>query len=201
MPNPIDPDLYRVNLLFSDPAGADAQVALDVLDLNSTGDPSGVFATVTGAWTDTASIGSIQANDTGYMGGIVTPYDGSSAGVPFGPADWPVSQGTGGTPEVPPQIAWVITKQTGLSGRSRRGRIYVPGVARTFLDDPPGRFAPGDAVDLQAAADAFFSGLGSVGFPELALQVVSKKEGDFVNVTALRSNPGYLGTQRRRARH
>lgn len=63
-----------------------------------------------------------------------------------------VVEGTGGVPKVwlnttleagtataadyaPPAVSLVVSKQTGLAGRSHRGRIYLPGVPETVINE------------------------------------------------------------------
>jgi hypothetical protein len=199
VPLPTVPHLWRVSLDFQVATLTHANVVLDVLSPGGTATAQEVVEGVTTAWCDTGSIWSVQSDSVVFEGAIVTPFDNASAGIPFGAEVWPEATGQVDTPPVPPQCAWVITKQTGLAGRSRRGRMYVPGVAESFLNSLNQQWTPGDATTFQEAATAFLVSLpGTVAGTEL--QVYSEVEEGVAEVTFLRSNIGYIGTQRRRAK-
>ncbi len=77
-----------------------------------------------------------------------------------------------------PQVAFVVKKVTGLSGASRRGRMYIPGIPANAVDPAPGnvlgaQLAPWNTA--LAAVRADMASVPGVGLGELV--VVSRYQG------------------------
>lgn len=86
-----------------------------------------------------------------------------------------VIYGTGGVPAVfddttvelgthaadvyaPPNCATIVSKQTGLAGRSKRGRFYLPGVPQGFIGEGGG-LNPTHVTTVQAVVNALQTAL------------------------------------------
>jgi hypothetical protein len=96
----------------------------------------------------------------------------------------------------PPQVAWLLQKQTGLAGRQNRGRMYVPGV-REVIVDTAGNIINPDYANAQTAFTAFFNDLATNNVPMYILHtspVIAPTE-----VTSLQLSRK-VATQRRRLR-
>lgn len=123
---------------------------------------------------------------------VVTPLDGSSAGVVFttgGPAKW---QGSSG--DMILQGCQVITERTALGGRSYRGRLYLPWIRENeqtngVLD------ATVISSFVQPAWDAFLTAMNGTDFSPV---VVSARHATAEPITSYVCR-GNLTTQRRRA--
>lgn len=86
----------------------------------------------------------------------ITPLDGVSATSHFGhvtPAHW--TGGTGG--DVVPAVASVLKIQTGIRGRSFRGRLYLPSPAESQMAG--GKITDGTEVSATAAWTTFKNAL------------------------------------------
>jgi hypothetical protein len=135
----------------------------------------------------------------------ILPLDGVTPGTTFTTSSAGDAGGVGSGTAQPNSMATLCTWQTGIRGRSYRGRNYFPGTTTSMVVNPHQRDLLADYVtDLQDACTAF---LGSgPAWPEGAylLQVLSIKLGTCSPVVAARVNPG-LCEQRRRlekvARH
>jgi hypothetical protein len=93
-----------------------------------------------------------------------------------------------------PQVAMLIQKRTGLAGRNRRGRMFIPGAINPGQD---GLFTAAEFAAHQTAADVFFNALIANDVPMWLLHV---SEADPPNeVTALVVQQ-LTATQRRRIR-
>jgi hypothetical protein len=123
---------------------------------------------------------------------FVTPSAGGTGG-----------HGTGNA--LPYAVALVIAWQTGLRGRSKRGRSYFPGVQ----DDMMQHSTTNDLTATQITAmsvggNAFIAGLQGGAAPALSLGILSRVHGTFVDVINARADAS-AGVQRRRyekvARH
>lgn len=69
----------------------------------------------------------------------------------------------------PPQVATVVSKQTGISGRSKRGRLYLPGVPAGYVGED-GNLNPAHVTAVQAAIDAtFIAVIGDAAINTMAL--------------------------------
>lgn len=74
----------------------------------------------------TALAGTLDA-DSGYDGVTIYAYPDPAQGAAF-TAEAAIDSGTGTSvaASLPQQVAWVVTTRTGLPGRARRGRMYIP---------------------------------------------------------------------------
>lgn len=114
------------------------------------------------------------------------------------------SSGAGGA-NLPECCAFGITLQTGVRGRSHRGRMYLPGVTGSQVVDERARSLTSTALSaLSTHAGDFLTTLAGSVLQPLVLNVLSRRLGVATPVTNMRANPG-LVLQRRRyervARH
>lgn len=111
----------------------------------------------------------------------------------FGAAgSWP-----GGT-ALPECLAMGVTWQTGVRGRSHRGRNYVPGPSTDMPVNILKRDLTGAATTaIGTAAGNFLRDLAIGAGAQLALQVLSKKLGIITPVINLRPNGGLVEQRRR----
>lgn len=102
--------------------------------------------------------GLTPAFDNGWTIGPVHVVEGT-AGIPKVWDDTGTEAGTH-TAQVyaPPGLAYVISKQTGLSGRAHRGRIYLPGVEEANVDEA-GLVVGAQVNNLQGWFDDLFDNL------------------------------------------
>jgi hypothetical protein len=149
-----------------------------------------------------ALVSALQANMTATMwGGVnsassivqseITPLDGTSSRIvtPWAAnAKWTGQQAT----EAIIQEAIVVKLQTGLRGRSRRGRIYIPFAAEGVQS--LGILDPTVVAGMQTAWENFRVAMNSAGFP---LGVASYKLELWATCTAVQVERAF-GTQRRR---
>jgi hypothetical protein len=103
--------------------------------------------------------------------------------------------GIGGT-GMPDQVCQVLTLETGLSGRRRRGRMYLPNT-KGFLDSG-GLVSATDVGTVSAAWKADFTAWNAAGGSAGTLVVVSQTGTSFQPVTAV-SMDQRPDIQRRRA--
>lgn len=102
-------------------------------------DGSSVFSTVT-----------VRANFGGpdlYIASAVINAAGTSAGA-----------------ALPPNVATLMTKSTGSTGRHNRGRMYLPGVAEGVINEG-GFLEAGVQAAYQLAASTFFNSLAADQIP------------------------------------
>lgn len=67
-------------------------------------------------------------------------------------------------PPPPAQVAYLLQKSTGLSGRPNRGRMYMPAANEDEIDGG-GFLSPAAVADRQASANAFFNALIALDMP------------------------------------
>lgn len=105
----------------------------------------------------------------------------------------PAIDGAGSQPE-PGQISIVISWKTGFSGRSKRGRTYLPGISTTAATS--GRINGTARDNIRLAANELIQDLDTAGIP---LVIYSRKEpGSFTPVTSAVVDDRF-DTQRSRA--
>jgi hypothetical protein len=121
---------------------------------------------------------------------LVTKLDTVSAGVDTGFA----IAGGDGNGALPDQVALGVTLQTGLAGRSRRGRWYIPGIPNNQVDGDPSLFKSTYVATMQGNVDSFMSAMATGG---AELQVLSRAIPDAQPVTSLLVRR-QIRTQRRR---
>ncbi len=127
----------------------------------------------------------------------VLPLDGTSSTTSWTTASAGSAGGNASGTDLPEACAQVITWQTGVRGRSHRGRTYLPGVrSNIVVDVRTNQLTTGATTALSTAAAAFIADLHWYT-PTLNLQVLSIKLGVCTPVTHGRGN-SYVGIQRRR---
>lgn len=96
----------------------------------------------------------------------------------------------------PPQVSVLVQKSTGLAGRSKRGRMYIPAIVETQIDDG-GNIIAANLTGMQNAMDAFLADLATNGVTMYLLHDDPLESATLV--TALNVAPK-VATQRRRLR-
>jgi hypothetical protein len=121
----------------------------------------------------------------------ITPLDGTSATASFTPVV-PAAWVGGRAGDTIPNMATIVKLTTGLRGRDRRGRMYLP-----FL--PEGSQADGTITDVNLAAmqTAWTALLGTLTADNWALVVASYKLSHDAPVLSVLCE-SVAGTQRRR---
>jgi hypothetical protein len=144
-----------------------------------------------------------DAIDTlGYLDALSSSVTVEKVHVKLGPDDTGPSAdfsngnpGTNGGHAAPPNVSYLVTKNTALGGRKGRGRCYVPGVPEVALQD-------GGAVEgaFVATLQGFFTDWG--GAMVLASKPLHLLHGDATSPTAIDSLvvQSRFATQRRRLR-
>ena len=104
--------------------------------------------------------------------------------------------------QVPPAVALVVSKQTGLSGKAHRGRLYMPGLAEGSVDEA-GIVNSGLVGTWQAAFNALIISLvADAAIDELALFHDSATPGgldpDTINTFVVRNVVGNMRPRQRR---
>jgi len=166
------PNCVQARVIFQETDGTEAQNVLYCAtasvptedDLNEigaalvTGFNAGYIAAMTSNWTLT----NIVLRAVNEAEGIEINYT----------TDLPLNGGNGGT-QTPNQVSWTTTLETGLVGRSARGRIYGVGLAFAQTINNK-RLTDASRAVLQANMEAIRADLESAGH---ALQVVSFQTG------------------------
>jgi hypothetical protein len=184
---PVIPNVFRVAVRWN---GGAPLTAVNVMH----------FQKATG--TSDALNAALQTNFTAAMWGAliqaaaiyeldIIPLDGSSATsvytVPVGLA---YHGGTAG--EGNPSAAVLVKLQTGLRGRSHRGRLFLPFPGESASGN--GLTLPSSVTGMQSAWDTFKSAMNTAGY---VWGVASYTLGTFSPITTLKVEAP-LGTQRRR---
>lgn len=88
----------------------------------------------------------------------------ATGGLEFTSTNLPATGATAG-PTLTNETALCISWRTGISGRSFRGRSYLPGVSTVHTDgDDTNRLTSAVAANAKDAADQFIASLGAAGF-------------------------------------
>lgn len=124
----------------------------------------------------------------------ILPLDGSSATSTKTLAS-DFLGGTSGSPM--PQVAGVVTLQTGLRGPQNRGRIFLGPAGEDA--QAAGVLTPAGRTAMIGGWAAFLAALAAAS-PQIELGVASYAHSTFHEVSSIRVN-SYMGTQRRRARY
>lgn len=104
--------------------------------------------------------------------------------------------GSLGQASAPPQVSYLLKKQTNFVGRDKRGRMFVPGVAEGKVSNIGA--VPGDWVaTVTGAAESFLGKLNADGIPMVVLHSTSLLLPPVVD--AFVCDP-FVATQRRRLR-
>lgn len=96
----------------------------------------------------------------------------------------------------PPNVATLITKQTGLAGRKNRGRMYMTPLTDGVISTA-GIITPADQALVQAGATQFLADLAASSIPMVILHTSPADTPTPVNSLVVASK---VATQRRRLR-
>lgn len=116
---------------------------------------SGDLAIVRAAWVD--NIIPLQTTVWTLVETTLTQQQGSNQ-VTL--TDSTTDNGDSANTPMPPSVAIIIRKLTGLSGRANRGRMYVPGIPENHIADT-GRVEPGALTSWNTAADGLAADLSA----------------------------------------
>lgn len=100
-----------------------------------------------------------MSQDWANIGCLVTKLDGLSAGV-----DQPDNTAGGdGNAAAPNQCCILISWKTGLAGRSRRGRMYLPAVGANQVASDRSQWVNAKVNGVETDTENFLSDLGTAG--------------------------------------
>lgn len=186
-------DTYRVALNWGGPVYNATNV---IHILSPTGDESDIFDALD---TNVSSLNFAPCCDAFNVETVViTKLDGTPDGVVFPtaagtPANW--DGGTGG--QMVPQVAALIKLLTGTSGRSGRGRIYLPFVAEGAMTT--GQIDGTPLGQLQTAWEDLANAL-IANTPTMALAVASYLNETAAQVLAVQAEQPIATIRRRNKR-
>lgn len=155
IPLPVLPNVYRVSLLWTDTAGGPPAVNVIHIAASTSGTGPG---DAKGALDHAVNASMFYVQPTTfevYQYNII-PLDGHSSTTSLAPAvisNWR-GQTAGG---YAPQVCNLIKLQTGLRGRSNRGRIYLPHVCDSANSN--GQVGSSALTSIQTAWSSFLTGL------------------------------------------
>lgn len=188
MPLPVISNIYRVAMLWLDSGtGLRGQTTMHFRKASSS---ASAVATSFDA-NVTAAMWQSLRNTTSVKELHVTPLDGSSATyiLATSGAKW---AGVGGSGEIIPAEAVVVSLRTLYRGKSFRGRLYLPFVAEA--SQAGGLLTPADVTTAQAAWNAFLTAMvAAATFPAVASYLLATS----TDVSSI-IYEGTAGTQRRR---
>lgn len=189
MPLPVISNIWRCAFVWSDGAGQRAVNVMHFNDGDETGDPLDLVAALV---TNTQAHQFDGISEDCFVQELqITPLDGVGATriepLGFGSA-W---TGAGGA-DFMPQVACLVKLQTGLRGRSRRGRIFLPFISEGGVTD--GHLAGTWATDGPTAWEAWRAAMATAHWE---LQVASYLDSISTSVT-LATLEQFTATQRRR---
>lgn len=197
---PIIPDTYIVSQLTTTPGEREpALVNRFCVTLPVTGTPPLSEVAEQVAKSYHTAFGPLQSSPYNVGTTEVLPLDGVTPTNVFATSVIGAA-GTGGGNPLPVALAYGITWQTGIRGRSKRGRSFIPGVDNSRVLDFKFSGLSGAAITaLGNAAATFLTGLSTAvsGGVALELMVLSRKLGTVTVVSSGRPNPN-LTIQRRR---
>lgn len=194
MPLPVITNVFRCALEWDCGAAGHAVNVIHVLASTPPEVPGAVF-TALDNWV-TRPMWDLQSDQAVVNNITITPLDGTSSSQTFstgGVAKWSGNGGSGPTPAV----ANIIKLQTGLRGRDKRGRIFLPFVAEGEMDK--GKADPTALAAIQTAWDTFNTNLAAGGglVDPFILGVASYKHSHFQGLSSLVAESA-LATQKRR---
>lgn len=173
------------------PTGAEITLGMDIS--NFAGSPADLGSVMYAAWQDNMA------------GRFPTTLDLLSVLVKFGPTETGPSAeipGTGGgnvgSPSAPPNVAYLIRKQTGAGGRAGRGRFYHPGVFEADVNDS-GLIGSEQVGIIQTALDAWYDDLTLGDVTPVVLHGAGSPLTTPTPITGFELDPR-VATQRRRLR-
>jgi hypothetical protein len=204
MPLPVIADAFLVTQHLSIAAGRHGFVnRICVHDTLSGQTPSAVAGAVASAYA-TAIMPLLSTSITEGVTDVL-PLDGVSSTQTFVTDSAGTVGGYGGGTDVPATTCAVWSLQTGHRGRSKRGRMYLPGTRSTMpVAIEANAINPAFVTSWQIGANAFLGHLNGTAPAHLALMVLSRHLSSVQAVVNIRMDTN-LGVQRRRfeavARH
>jgi len=196
MPLPVITDCFRCTI--NGTIGTDvADNVIHLLNPGGAGAQADCASDLGAAWITLIQSFDVVVDTYQFNSISVLPLDGTSATVEYVPATWPQG-GTGSAPPVPSLVARIITWNTGVGGRSNRGRSYIAGEHSADIIAPATLWTPESTDNWTTAAGAFIAALNP-GPGGSTLAVASYKLASARPVTSAIARQ-YFGTQRRRAR-
>jgi hypothetical protein len=184
-PLPVIADVFRVTLTW---AAGGSRPAQNVMHFEAPGKDEGDVWTALNAHV-TAGMWNWASSSVGVSTVDIEPLDGTSAATTHLtglPAKWSGA----GSGDVIPQVAGLIKLTSGLRGRSKRGRIYIPFVAE-------GQQAFGVLLDAAAVSTAWGTFANAMATDGVALGIASYKLSSWVQATTVTAETT-AATQRRR---
>lgn len=184
-PLPVITDVFRCAFNWHSATAGHATNVIHIRAPDS--DESDVFTHITSNMTrDMWNPVSLQA----FVDNIViTPLDGTSASAVHTVTT--NNQGEGNN-QAMPAVAAIVKLETGIRGKSHRGRVYLPFVAEDQADS--GRLGSAQQATTQAAWQDFLDGIAGEG-DNIVVASYKLESADFVTSLTVE---GALGTQRRR---
>jgi hypothetical protein len=156
MPGPYIANLLRHVVRYTDSQFGDAYNTFHTINAGalSISAANAAFITEFSTFWGTGAVTANQVRQYVYQGVdpiTVRTTDMSVAGGAF--VETPLVLNPGNEAQrYPPDLAIVISWQTGFSGGSKRGRTYIPGLAPSAADPSTGRIATACVNGLQVAA-------------------------------------------------
>lgn len=128
----------------------------------------------------------------------VLPLDGTSAKETFATPAFGTAGSVGVTTPFPISVGQLVTLQTGLRGRSHRGRMYLPGLSNDYVTaDTQRQLTNAAHAALQTEGTAFLTILAGTPTPSLILGVLSRRLNAYTPVVVVRAS-SVACSQRRR---
>jgi hypothetical protein len=184
---PVIAGIFRVAFLYQSSGG---QHAVNVMHFSSaTGDAADVWSAIETNW-DRDLIRAVEESVT-IIRLDITPLDGATATQSFSTGSGAIWTGEA-CPELLPAVAAMVKLTTGLRGRSKRGRVFLPFVGESVA--AAGFLATGTQGLMQAKWSTFITDMGISGVP---LHVASYKNATSERVISANVEQAF-GTQRRR---
>jgi hypothetical protein len=182
-------------LNFNGPGGTGhAQIEFCFSNATGTYDPFTVANTIFNTYKTTAFVG--ISNQVTFESVVCLLNDAGTVVEGLSSAT-PVNGGISSEP-VSPQVSVIVRKTTGVLGRQNRGRVYIPGLAATWLDGSTNDMvASTDLATLQTGFSTFFVDMSTAN---LDLQLISRKSPYHNQALQALIVEQKIGTQRRRMR-
>jgi len=173
------------------PFGADVTLGVDVSTY--AGSPSQAAIDAREAWADNM----LPVLNSAISLSLPSVKFGPTATGPTGTASGG-GAGGGATPGMSPNVAYLIHKATIFGGRAGRGRMFVPGVAESSVNQA-GDVDGGSVTALQGAVDALIADLNTAGMIPVLLHGAASPLTVPSTITTMTVD-SRVATQRRRLR-
>lgn len=98
----------------------------------------------------------------------------------------------------PPNVTWLVRKNTALGGRAGRGRLYLPGVPEELIDNG-GVISATDVTAMQTEWDEFLVAIGAANLNLVVLHQAGSPITEPTPLTGIQVE-GRVATQRTRLR-